>query len=987
MPLTRQEQRQARDAAHTLQQLLSRPSSKQLLQRPPPAAPLTAEQAAFATRCCASLEQLGKALPFSGAASDGQILHVLLSEQAACSVGTLLAWLQQRPQQLRLAQIQVQATPAARNTLKAVWVESTAVFLGMTVASNSMSASEAAPLVVELTQQLQQSGLLRSLQTDLLPLLRSLIKQQQEQPQQVQQLQVAVRKQNGPFACAFTYPCMLLRAWEHVVKHAPAVLPSVLPTLPALLQQLQGCSRLLLQLPQYGGVQSPVPGSSRGTRAGAAGSSMKSSVVEFHGLAAGLLCTMVGLSEQVTVLVGLLAQHEEVEEMLLQLLTACTVLLHKEHTTQQQQQHQARVRPGNSGSSSYRQELSKWSPKVSADLLPIPAFHQDMLQLLPGGQAYLDGAAAYVADYCSTADQQKGHCWLQVYKVLFIFSKSLRNHLRDNEPLASDAPVLSAAALRLVLELQLLAAGELQRLQQATGPHPSWHRFVAEACYWGNTLLHLQTRAVLQAGASCLPPEVLQEAGLQLLQALAAPLQQLLSSSGSSGALLRQVLLGRIGMQEQLYAVRAAAAGLDLSSDQWPPAGRLPALAAAHPQAYIALIDCCLRSPAMEAMDMLAAADMLTHAADAVLGSPAALTATALPAGLASALTSLVKRAVQFTKKAVSLQAQPAEAAAAAARNIHARADACFPVAVLKITSRLYTRLADNINTASLHCQPQHSPSGGGGSGGSSSSSNQAAASVVLLAVVLARSLVQLADAMEAAGPQLLLQSFLGQPLYGLSWCEGVPGDIHNLVPRPYGTLQQHTAEVQWHFWQMFVLQSALRMLSALGRLELDPATQSAVAASTAAAAAAAVAPPAGSSTSGSCSSSNSQVSWGYLLQLQQSSPRWAAAVAAFDVGGLHNLDLTAAQVLPGNPVLNTVRQQYTAAIQLCRTLVAEAPLPVVCNNPSCENLAGVSEAAAASKACAGCRCRYCSAACQTADWKRHKSACKRMAAAGQACV
>lgn len=158
MPLTRQEQRQAREAAHTLQQLLSRPSSKQLLQRPPPAAPLTAEQAAFATRCCASLEQLGKALPLSGAASDGQILHVLLSEQAACSVGTLLAWLQQRPQQLRLAQAQVQATPAARNTLEAVWVESTAVFLGMTVASNSMSASEAAPLVVELTQQLQQSG-------------------------------------------------------------------------------------------------------------------------------------------------------------------------------------------------------------------------------------------------------------------------------------------------------------------------------------------------------------------------------------------------------------------------------------------------------------------------------------------------------------------------------------------------------------------------------------------------------------------------------------------------------------------------------------------------------------------------------------------------------------------------------------------------------------------------------------------------------------
>jgi hypothetical protein len=72
--------------------------------------------------------------------------------------------------------------------------------------------------------------------------------------------------------------------------------------------------------------------------------------------------------------------------------------------------------------------------------------------------------------------------------------------------------------------------------------------------------------------------------------------------------------------------------------------------------------------------------------------------------------------------------------------------------------------------------------------------------------------------------------------------------------------------------------------------------------------------------------------------------------------------------------------------MQLCRALVAAAPLPLVCNNPGCEAMAGLSEAAAARKVCAGCRCRYCSAACQAADWRRHKRACKRMAAAGQAC-
>lgn len=41
------------------------------------------------------------------------------------------------------------------------------------------------------------------------------------------------------------------------------------------------------------------------------------------------------------------------------------------------------------------------------------------------------------------------------------------------------------------------------------------------------------------------------------------------------------------------------------------PAGQLPALAAAHPEAYTALLDYCLRSPALKAEDMMAAAQLL----------------------------------------------------------------------------------------------------------------------------------------------------------------------------------------------------------------------------------------------------------------------------------------------------------------------------------------------------------------------------------------
>jgi hypothetical protein len=80
---------------------------------------------------------------------------------------------------------------------------------------------------------------------------------------------------------------------------------------------------------------------------------------------------------------------------------------------------------------------------------------------------------------------------------------------------------------------------------------------------------------------------------------------------------------------------------------------------------------------------------------------------------------------------------------------------------------------------------------------------------------------------------------------------------------------------------------------------------------------------------------------------------------------------------------LAEMRQLYQDALGFCRTFTALAPLPVVCNNPGCGELGGVSEAAAARYVCAGCGCRYCSAACQAAGWRSHKKGCRRMAAYG----
>jgi hypothetical protein len=129
-----------------------------------------------------------------------------------------------------------------------------------------------------------------------------------------------------------------------------------------------------------------------------------------------------------------------------------------------------------------------------------------------------------------------------------------------------------------------------------------------------------------------------------------------------------------------------------------------------------------------------------------------------------------------------------------------------------------------------------------------------------------------------------------------------------------------------------------------------------------------------GSSSSASAqaeadSSSNEHVKWRYLLHLQECSPQWTAAAAdfaarwhAFDWGCLDDLQLFTTAV-----AAEDAPQLYADALQLYRTLTDVAPLTVLCNNPSCQNLAGVREAALACKACSGCGCRYCSVVCQQA--------------------
>jgi hypothetical protein len=139
---------------------------------------------------------------------------------------------------------------------------------------------------------------------------------------------------------------------------------------------------------------------------------------------------------------------------------------------------------------------------------------------------------------------------------------------------------VSGAAVRLVLELQLLACGAVQRQrrwqrqqqqqrQQALPPEDEavTDNFALQS--W--ELLGLQIKALVATSHSCLPPEVLQQAGLQLLQALAAPLQQWqLSRLGDSFFQNETANGALIHFGDTLLVLVTAACGAQQADSQTP---------------------------------------------------------------------------------------------------------------------------------------------------------------------------------------------------------------------------------------------------------------------------------------------------------------------------------------------------------------------------------------------------------------------------------
>jgi hypothetical protein len=413
--------------------------------------------------------------------------------------------------------------------------------------------------------------------------------------------------------------------------------------------------------------------------------------------------------------------------------------------------------------------------------------------------------------------------------------------------------------------------------------------------------------------------------------------------------------------------------------------------------AFFQFLDCCARTAGQ--------LPVLTHAQSSVFDTPHLaqlvangsarigtkgladlLSSPAATAALGAALCSIVK----LTAVYAAGEAGAAAAAAAVGENLAiitgqtGSRNGGVPVTRLFAAVEmlpLLQQLSSVLMAAVRHTMQTHSTPAAAAAAASSSSSSssssgsrgeQARASSIFLMVLLCQRLLALHDA--AAG-------IAGMPSAGLSRDtadEPAAGEVNSVADN-----------LMCNF-----MADALAVFAPLPALQMCFWVEGAAAAGADGAGAAQTAAPITlglRSNSSSSSSSSRPVCWQHLLRLHESR-KLMGAVAAFGEkwrpGTLMPVWLAKAFADGlGSRVSSEqqvkLRQMYQDAMDFCRALVAVAPLPVVCNNPQCKALHRVSEGAAAHYVCAGCGCRYRSAACQAAGWRSHKKACRRMAACG----
>jgi hypothetical protein len=161
--------KQAEEIARSLKSLLGGSIMSQLLQHTPPRpAAFTAEQEAQLLRCCDVISQL-EAAWHEARPLRLQLLDAMLKQQMACSIGRLVAWVQQQPEQqlsgLKAVAVaghqgSAPATVAAGSASASIWAAGVYLLEHFAVVAfrHNSDSAEACTLAANLTQQLDQSG-------------------------------------------------------------------------------------------------------------------------------------------------------------------------------------------------------------------------------------------------------------------------------------------------------------------------------------------------------------------------------------------------------------------------------------------------------------------------------------------------------------------------------------------------------------------------------------------------------------------------------------------------------------------------------------------------------------------------------------------------------------------------------------------------------------------------------------------------------------
>jgi hypothetical protein len=154
-----------------LHEIVQSPAALKLLQQPPPGAAPTVEQRDLIGQTNMLLSTIAEQCNLQDtatAAATGRMLGVLLRQQAARSAGTLVAWLQQQPEQLQISLLQQELdeadeTKPAIITTANVWMSGLMCLNGMAealvkIVESPQPGSSSAALAAAMLQQLEQSG-------------------------------------------------------------------------------------------------------------------------------------------------------------------------------------------------------------------------------------------------------------------------------------------------------------------------------------------------------------------------------------------------------------------------------------------------------------------------------------------------------------------------------------------------------------------------------------------------------------------------------------------------------------------------------------------------------------------------------------------------------------------------------------------------------------------------------------------------------------